>query len=140
MLVSEVFNSKDIIETYRERFFYPPDMLRFKTGLQKPVLFISDKDALKVADHFSVQTISDAHFEAYVISCGNSLLMFFIDIKVPFFTIAANGIIMKNRATSTESDRKGVRVKYSFDHFHVVTNELNTCTIFARDVTAEPTT
>ncbi len=135
--VKEIFGSKHVIEGYREKFFH--NELKFKTGLQRPVLFLADLNALKQASYFSVHKIEDIDYDIYVFSYSSTVLFYFINIKAPFYSVMMNGIIIRRRPPN-ETDKLGVKVKYAIEHFQVISNQLATCTIFARDISTDPTT
>jgi len=137
--IENIFNSKMKLLGYREAFFYGPNTLDFVTGLQRPVLFIADSAALKGADFFSVHKIEDTDYDIYVVSGSSIVLFYLIDIKIAAYKIVPNGILLRRRPPA-ESDRDGVRVKYTLENFYVVSNKLETCTIFAKDQTSDPKT
>lgn len=138
--IEAIFNSRQHLLRYRESFFYSgPELNTFTTGLQRPVLFIANKEALKTASFFSVHTISDIDYDIYIVSNSSVVLFYLINIKTAMYGVFANGIILRRRKPS-ESDKEGVKTKYTLEHFHVVSNKLGTCTIFGNNITADPTT
>lgn len=137
--IEAIFNSKPTLLQYRENFFYSGSDIRFPTGLQRPVFFLADKEALKTATFFSVHTIEDLDYDIYVVSSSSVVLFYLINIKVAMYRVYPNGCMLRRRKPH-ESDREGVKVKYTLEHFYVISNQIGTCTIFARDITADPTT
>jgi hypothetical protein len=137
--IEGIFNSKGLLSRYRENFFYDSGDISFNTGLIKPVLFIADKEAAINAPYYGMHQIEDIDYDIYVISCNTTVLLYLINIKVPLYKLLPNGIIIRRRPPK-ETDKIGVKVKYSLEHFQVISNQLATCSIFATDITADPTT
>lgn len=137
--IEQIFNSKEKLLRYRESYFYPTELLTFSTGLLRPVLFVANKQALEQASFFSIHKIEDTDYDVHVVSGQATILFYLIDIKVAASKVVPNGILLRRRPPS-ESDKDGVKVKYTLEHFFIISNRLGTCTMFARDVTADPTT
>lgn len=145
--LNEIFSKKQVFDRitpsgkkmYREHQFYHASSLGIKTGLTKPVFYIADRKAVVNASHFSMVNIPDTDYDIYVLSCDSAMLLYFIDIKGPLFKVVPNGIIVRRRPPQ-ETDKVGVAVRYTLEHFLVISNKLSTCSIFTRNITSDPTT
>ena len=137
--IEEIFKNKALLSRFRENFFLEQS-IGFNTGLTRPIIYIVDRKGIENASYFNLHSIEDTDYDIHVISHESTVLLYLINLKVTSYLVLSNGVILRRRPPH-ESDRDKVIVKYSFDeHFQVLTNNLQTCSIFARNISADPTT
>lgn len=137
--INELYTQKDLLLSYRPLTFQP-----FKEKplieMNNPVVFIADRDMLKRASYFNFIHTNELDYDIYTASYESTVLFYIIDIKIPKFKVVNNGIIMRRGQYRIAPERTPVRIKYALQHFRVLSNANELCTIFASDVTTDPKT
>lgn len=137
-MLSKLYTNKDILDKYPEQTFVE---LKVDIGLQKPILFISNKFRLKEASYYSQDPIEEQNYDINIISSGSSVLMYLINIKAPMFKVYHNGLLIRNRLRwDNERDMDGVSTRYTFEDFLVISNKNQTSSIFCKSVVSEQKT
>lgn len=110
-------------------------------GLSHAVLFVSDAVATRDAQYFNLAAIEDTGYTIYTVSEESTILLYVIDVKTPYWSVAKNGLVIKMRKRWDEArDRLGVSSRYQFPDFVVISNLNQTAAVFCRNITADPKT
>ena len=137
--VNEIYTHKNILLRYRPRTFQLFNE-KILSELNNPVIFVVDKDILQKAEYFNFIHTNEMDYDIYTASFESSVLFYIIDIKIPLFKIANNGIILRRGQLKKPLEKTPIKIKYALQHFHVVSNVGESATIFASDITNDPTT
>lgn len=138
MQLNKLYMGRDIFATYPEQTFVE---LKTNIGLQKPILFISNKKMVMESGYYSLDPIEEQNYDINIVTSDNCVLMYLINIKAPIWQIHKNGLIIRNRVKwDNTRDMEGITARYTLEDFVVVSNKNNTCAIFAKNVTSDQKT
>lgn len=138
MELNKLFLEKDRLLEYPEKTFTE---LKLKLGLATPVLFLSSLEKTRESSYINLDTIEERNYTIHVISSNGFVILYVINVKAPYYTIANNGLIVRNRKKwDDKADAEGVATRYTFEDFTVVSNKNQSSEIFCRSVASEQKT
>ena len=137
--INELYTQKSILLNYKQNTF---QFFKEKTlsEMNNPVMFVADREILEKASYFNFIHTNELDYDIYTASFESTVLFYIIDIKVPTFKVVNNGILLRRGQAKGMPLKTPVKIKYSLQHFQVVSNVGETYTIFSTDITADPTT
>lgn len=137
--VNELYTQKETLLKYRIKTFQVFKE-HFISDLSNPIIFVSDNIMLEKAEYFNFIHTNEMDYDIYTASFESAVLFYIIDIKIPLFKIVNNGVILRRGQAGKLPAKTPIKIKYALQHFHVVSNVGESVTIFATNITNDPTT